>query len=125
MKRALIAFIFALCSAPAFAHHSAAAAYFEDKKVTVKGTLVKFLFRNPHALVQVDGPDSSGKMVHWAVEWVGTGQLGQSGITGQTLKTGDQVIVTGNVGRMDPHQLRMISIQRPSDGFRWGGTNTY
>jgi thiamine monophosphate kinase len=117
--------ILALMATPAFAHHSATAAYFADRKVTVKGTLVKFLFRNPHAFVQVDGPDASGKMAHWTVEWVGTGQLGQSGITGQTLKAGDQVIVTGNLGRFDPHQLRMISIQRPSDGFRWGGTTTY
>lgn len=124
MKRAAI-FLLLVHAAPAFAHHSATAAYFADKKVTVKGTLVKFLFRNPHALVQVDAPDSSGKVVRWTIEWVGSGQLGQSGINGQTLKAGDRVIVTGNVGRFDPHQLRMISIQRPSDGFRWGGTNTY
>ena len=50
MKYAVIAFM-VLSAGSAFAHHSATAAYFADKKPTVKGTVVQFLFRNPHSFL--------------------------------------------------------------------------
>jgi hypothetical protein len=127
MKRILLGLVIAvgafMTAAPAFAHHSFAATYFEDKKQTIEGNLVQFLFRNPHSFVQVEAPDDSGKMVRWAIEWAGGGQLGQQGVTRETLKPGDHVIVVGNPGRNpEDHRLRMVNITRPSDGFKWGGT---
>ena len=127
MKRILLGLVIAvgafMTAAPAFAHHSFAATYFEDKKMTVEGNLVQFLFRNPHSFVEVEAPDDSGKMVRWAVEWAGGGQLGQQGVTRETLKPGDHVVVVGNPGRNpEDHRLRMVNITRPSDGFKWGGT---
>jgi hypothetical protein len=127
MKRMLLGLVIAggamISAVPAFAHHSFAATYFEDKKQTVEGNLVQFLFRNPHSFVQVEAPDDSGKMVRWAVEWAGGGQLGQQGVTRETLKPGDHVIIVGNPGRNpEDHRLRMVTITRPSDGFKWGGT---
>ena len=123
MKRMLLGLVIAvgafMTAAPAFAHHSFAATYFEDKKMTVEGNLVQFLFRNPHSFVEVEAPDDSGKMVRWAVEWAGGGQLGQQGVTRETLKPGDHVIVVGNPGRNpEDHRLRMVNITRPSDGFK-------
>jgi len=127
MKRILLGLVIAvgafMTAAPAFAHHSFAATYFEDKKMTIEGNLVQFLFRNPHSFVQVEAPDDSGKMVRWAIEWAGGGQLGQQGVTRETLKPGDHVIIVGNPGRNpEDHRLRMVNITRPSDGFKWGGT---
>ena len=127
MKRILLGLVIAvgafMTAAPAFAHHSFAATYFEDKKMTVEGNLVQFLFRNPHSFVEVEAPDDSGKMVRWAAEWAGGGQLGQQGVTRETLKPGDHVIIVGNPGRNpEDHRLRMVNITRPSDGFKWGGT---
>jgi hypothetical protein len=121
MKYAVIAFM-VLSAGSAFAHHSATAAYFADKKPTVKGTVVQFLFRNPHSFLQIDAPDDKGRMVRWTVEWAGAGQLGHEGVLKDTLKPGDHVVIVGNLGRNpDTHTLRMIGISRPSDGFQWGG----
>jgi len=108
----------------AYAHHSFAATYFEDQKVTVEGDLVQFLYRNPHSFVQVEGKDpKTGEMIRWAIEWGAGGQLGRQGVTRETLKPGDHVVVVGNPGRNpDDHRLRMVSITRPSDGWKWGGT---
>jgi uncharacterized protein DUF6152 len=107
----------------AYAHHSFAATYFEDKKVTVEGNLVQFLYRNPHSFVHVEAPDEKGQMQTWAVEWGAGGQLGRQGVTRETLKPGDHVIVVGNPGRNpEDHRLRMVNITRPSDGWKWGGT---
>jgi thiamine monophosphate kinase len=70
-----------------------------------------------------DPKEKGGELYRWAVEWGGGGQLGQQGVTRETLKPGDHVIITGSPGRNPAdHRLRMRSIYRPKDGWRWGGT---
>jgi hypothetical protein len=104
-----------------YAHHSFAATYFEDKQQTIEGNLVQFMFRNPHSFVHVEGKDEKGQTVTWAVEWGGGGQLGRTGVTRDTLKTGDHVIIVGNPGRNPAdHRLRMLRLKRTSDGYTWG-----
>ena len=126
MKWKLIALLFAAATVlgvRAYAHHSFAATYFEDKKVTVEGDLVQFLYRNPHSFVHVEVKEPDGTTTRWAVEWGAGGQLGRQGVTRETLKPGDHVIVVGNPGRNpEDHRLRMVNITRPSDGWKWGGT---
>jgi len=114
----------ALASAvPAYAHHSFAATYFEDKTQSIEGDLVQFLFRNPHSFVHVEAPDENGQMQRWAVEWAATAQLKESGVDYESLKPGDHVIVTGNPGRNPAdHRLRMQTVERPTDGWKWSGT---
>jgi uncharacterized protein DUF6152 len=124
MKRRLLVVLIAaafVSGAQAYAHHSFAATYFEDKTAKIEGKLVQFLFRNPHSFVHVEAPDENGQMVRWAVEWGGAGQLGGQGVTRETLKAGDVVTITGNPGRNPAdHRLRMVSLRRKSDGFGWG-----
>jgi hypothetical protein len=104
-----------------YAHHSFAATYFEDKQETIEGDLVQFMFRNPHSFVHVEGKDKNGQTIRWAVEWGGGGQLGRQGVTRETLKSGDHVIIVGNPGRNpEDHRLRMIRLKRTSDGWTWG-----
>ena len=110
--------------ARASAHHSFAATYFEDKTETIEGNLVQFLFRNPHSFVHVEGKDpKSGETIRYAIEWGAGGQLARQGVARDTLKPGDKVVVTGNPGRNpEDHRLRMRTITRPADGWKWGGT---
>lgn len=110
-----------MCVATAYAHHSFAATYFEGKTVKIEGTLVQFLLRNPHSLVQLEAPDEKGVMQRWAVEWGGAGQLGGQGVTRETLKSGDRLIITGNPSRNPAdYRIRMLSLLRTSDNFGWG-----
>jgi hypothetical protein len=103
------------------AHHSFAATYEESKTVKIEGKLVQFLFRNPHSFVHVMANDDSGQEQRWAVEWGGVGQLAGQGVTRETLKPGDVVVITGNPGRnAADHRIRMVTLTRPSDGFTWG-----
>ena len=86
-----------------------------------KGELVQFLFRNPHSFVHVMVKEKDGTMVRYAVEWGGAGQLGGQGVTRETLKPGDHVIISGSPGRNPAdHRVRMVTLQRPKDGFGWG-----
>jgi hypothetical protein len=118
----LVAGTFAV-GAQAFAHHSFAATYLEGQEVSIEGDLVQFIYRNPHSFVQVMAPDPETKeMVRWAVEWAGNGQLRQRGVTAETLKVGDHVVINGSPGRIpEEHRLRMRTIVRPKDGWRWSG----
>ena len=114
--------LFSISGSQLSAHHSFAATYFEDKQEKVEGDLVQFLFRNPHSFVHLEVKEADGKVVRYAVEWGGGGQLGRQGVTRDTLKVGDHVIIIGNPGRNpEDHRLRMIRLQRPSDGYTWGG----
>ncbi|HEY7447018.1 MAG TPA: DUF6152 family protein, partial [Vicinamibacterales bacterium] len=65
MKRKVLVLLMAvalLAGVRTYAHHSFAATYFEDKKVTIEGELVQFLYRNPHSFVHVMAPDEKGQM---------------------------------------------------------------
>ena len=105
------------------AHHSFAATYFEDQTTKIEGDLVQFQFRNPHSYVHLEAKDDAGVTQRWTIEWGSGMQLSTQGLTATTLKVGDHVVVTGAPGR-DPedHRLRMRSIERPKDGFKWNGT---
>jgi hypothetical protein len=114
--------VFAL-AVPAIAHHSFAATYVEEKQQTIEGDLVQFVFRNPHSFVHVEVADPSGEKVRYAVEWASGSSLNGQGITRETLKFGDHVVVVGQPGRNDEdRRMRMKSITRPSDGWKWSGT---
>lgn len=105
----------------AYAHHSFAATYDEAKTIEIKGRIVVFSFRNPHSFVTVEVTEGD-KKVRWGVEGPGSTQLANSGIQGDTLRYGDEVVVTGNPSRTpNEHKLRLRTMKRP-DGFSFGFT---
>jgi Family of unknown function (DUF6152) len=125
MKRHLVLMFLALAaltiSTRVYAHHSFAATYREKDSVTIEGELVQLDFRNPHSFVHVMVKEKDGSMVRYAIEWGGVGQLGQQGITRDTFKVGDHVVISGAPGRNPAdHRVRMVTLKRPSDGFSWG-----
>ena len=124
MRRYLVVLLVAAAAfvgARAYAHHSFAATYLEDQSVTIEGELVQFLFRNPHSFVHLNVKEKDGKLIRYAVEWGGAGQLGGQGVTRETLKPGDVVVISGSPGRNPAdHRIRMVSLKRPKDGFGWG-----
>lgn len=108
-------------SAQAWAHHSFAATYLEAQTMTIEGRLMQLAFRGPHSFVQVMVKDPDGTMTLYVVEWGSPSQLGGQGVTKDTLKPGDQVIITGNPGRNPAdHRMRLLIFKRPKDGWSWG-----
>ena len=108
-------------ASPALAHHSYGATYDVSREIKLEGTLVQFVFRNPHTFVHVQAPDESGVTQRWAIEWSGTAQLANNGITRDTLHVGDAVVIVGRPSRVaGEYRVLMVSLRRPSDGFSWG-----
>jgi hypothetical protein len=115
---ALTALVFGRFS---YSHHSFPATYVEGETARIEGELAAFMCRNPHSYVHVNVTDASGESVRFAVEWGAAAALARQGVNRGTLRPGDFVIVTGLPGRNpEDHRLLLRTIERPSDGFRWG-----
>ena len=126
MKRKRIAFLiagFLLSGLTAYAHHSFTSTYNDEKTIKLDGKIVQFMFRNTHSFVAIEAPDANGVMQRWGVEWGGAGQLGGQGVNRYSLKVGDEVTITGRLGRSweSDHRVLMQTLKRKSDGFGWGG----
>jgi Family of unknown function (DUF6152) len=81
-----------MVTSPVLAHHGNAA--WAATEVTIKGTVVDFLWRNPHVLLVWTTKDDTGKTVQWTGE-VGSPEsmMADDGWTKQTFKPGDELIL--------------------------------
>jgi len=114
-------FVLLVAAGAARAHHSFTATYFEDRTVTIEGTVLQFQFRNPHSFLHIEAADENGEMHTWSIEWGAGTQLNGQGITPTSLKAGDHVIVTGSPSRNPvDYRMRLFTLSRPSDGLSWG-----
>jgi hypothetical protein len=87
------ALIIATISAPALAHHSAAN-YDLSKEVVVKGTVVEWIWQNPHCVLRLDAKDNSGTVRTWAAEVQNPTSMTTRGWSRRTFAVGDQVTVS-------------------------------
>ncbi len=89
------ALMLVLSTASAFAHHSFAAEYDQTKPVSVKGTVNKVAWVNPHAYLYVDVKDDKGKVTVWAFELLSPNALARQGWGAKSLLPGQAVTVDG------------------------------
>ena len=80
-----------LAAAPLMAHHGTATSYDQKKVLNVKGTVVQFLWRNPHSSLYLETKDESGKEGKYALEMWSPGLMVKQGFTRDSFKVGDQV----------------------------------
>ena len=118
---------FSVFSRPALAHHGSA--LWSPNEVTLRGTVAEYVWRNPHVLVVWDVKDDKGNVVQWTGELASPETLmGDGGMTKNTLKPGDEVIMYIRPAKSgSPHSV--IDQIRRADGsmvLRWsrqaGGT---
>lgn len=82
-----------LLSVPMIAHHGGAA-FDTAKRITMKGTVVDWLWANPHCILKFDVTNDKGDVEHWLAEASNPPDLINNGWTKQSVKPGDQVSVT-------------------------------
>ena len=92
-RRTLLALLVGfLCSGlNLLAHHSVAATYDTDKKITLHGAVTQVDWKNPHVFYFIDVTDSAGKVTNWAIEASTPNQLYRAGWRKDDVKIGDTV----------------------------------
>lgn len=78
----------------AAAHHSTSM-YDMANPVTVKGTVKRFEWTNPHAFIFLEAKDDKGATVEWEIEMMSLNHLRSYGWVRTTVKAGDVIAATG------------------------------
>jgi Family of unknown function (DUF6152) len=114
-----------LWSGTALAHHSFASIYDTGKSVTVTGSVREFQFVHPHPFLVVEIRGKSGERQIWRAEMDNRFELEEIGMTENTFRPGDEVVVSGSPGRSQSSILYMWRLERAADGLLYrqtGGT---
>ena len=106
------------------AHHSFAAQYDRDKPITLKGTVTKLEWANPHIYFYIDVADQ-GATANWAIEGGAPSTLYRAGWRKDSAKVGDIVTIDGFLAR-DGSKLVNMQNAVLADGRKlFVGTQTY
>ena len=99
---------------PARAHHASTPFYDATRRVEIEGTVRRFVFRNPHATLFVEGTDASGQKAEWQIELGAPASLVRTGWTIDTLPVGTAIKVSGQASRAEgTHGMCCARITRP------------
>jgi hypothetical protein len=99
-----------LAALPAWPHHSFAAEFDRSQKVTLKGTVVKMEWVNPHAWIHIAVPNPDGTTTTWMIEGNTPNGLIRRGFTKQSLQKGTELTVEGYRARSGENKANGSSI---------------
>ena len=84
---------------PALAHHSFSAEFDGSKTITLKGTVTKVDWMNPHIWLYLDVKDENGTSSRWQCEGGPPNTLTRNGWTRDNLKQGDAITIEGTLAK--------------------------
>ncbi len=102
-----------LAAVPVFAHHSFSAEFDVKQPVTLKGTVTKVEWTNPHVWIYLDVMDAQGSVQHWQCENGAPNALSRMGWTRHSLNVGDQVTIEGFRAKNDERTANARQIILP------------
>lgn len=101
-------------SLPARAHHAFAADYEAGNEGTISGVITEVIFRNPHARYYLEVTNDDGGTELWDLETLNLMMLGRMGWDKNTIRVGDEVTVTGILGRNNTRRMSIVTVTLPS-----------
>jgi Family of unknown function (DUF6152) len=107
-----------LSQAPLWAHHAFAAEFDEKKPVKfLDATVTRVQLINPHSWIYVDVKMPNGTIENWAIEAGSPNILLRRGITRDTLKVGQKLVVDGYQSKDGSHRANGRDLTLP-DGTK-------
>ena len=105
--RALVVLALVFPAMPLAAHHSWPVSY--DRLVTVKGTVLEFMWANPHPMITLEVQANDGRKEKWQVGGPAINRMEANGWTKTTLKQGD--VITG-IGYQFADGEKIVRLER-------------
>jgi hypothetical protein len=75
---------------PMVAHHSFAV-FDHGRTLTLRGTVTKFQWTNPHAFIELDVRQADGTIKHYSIELTSINMMQRVGWRSNMIKAGDQI----------------------------------
>jgi len=84
-----------LAAGPVLAHHAFAAEFDVKQQVTLKGTVTKMEWTNPHSWIRMNVKGTDGTVTEWAIEYGPPNNLLRQGFNKTTVPAGMEIVVDG------------------------------
>ena len=88
---------------PVLAHHSFNAEFDGTRPVTLKGTVTKMEWVNPHAWITMEVKGPAGNVVTWRVEAGAPNAMFRRGFRRDSLPVGTEIVVEGFLAKQMPN----------------------
>jgi hypothetical protein len=111
--------IAAVATSSASAHHSPAA-FDLGSTVAIEGVITRYVWRNPHVYIYVDGTDELGRSAEWQIEGDPTPLMSRSGWTSSSLAAGDAVAIEMHPDRDPERRHGLLARLTRADGVTLG-----
>jgi hypothetical protein len=92
---------------PLAAHHAWPVSY--ERLVTVKGTVIDFMWNNPHPMITLDVQTDDGRSEKWQIGGPAVNRMEANGWSKTTVKPGD--VVTG-IGYQFADGQKIVRLER-------------
>jgi hypothetical protein len=113
--------VMTLSAMPLVAHHSWNTVFSEDKPLVLRGTLIKVELVNPHGWIWIEVKAPDGTITKWGIEGGPPNGLIRNGVTKDTLKVGEELLVRGYGARDGSNLLAGVKYERADGKEFWLG----
>jgi hypothetical protein len=125
VRRRVFAAMVAACtiSAAPLAHHSFAAEFDANKPVTLRGTLTRMDWVNPHGWIYMEITNAKGVKENWAIEAGAPNAMLRRGLRKTDFPPGIEIVVTGFLAKNGTHTANGRTVTLPDGREFFAGSS--
>ena len=105
-----------LLAIPTRGHHSVTAEFDTSKLFSVKGTIAKIEWVNPHSYLYLDVKDENGAITTYSFEAGPPGNLRRAGVVRTMFNVGDEVTIDAAMAKDGTKHLGLVRAVHFADG---------